>query len=66
MIEIEDIRRLDVRQGDVLVMRLNRVISDETRLRICEFVEPIITPLGAKVIILDGGITLDVLGKAPE
>lgn len=66
MIEIEDIRRLDVRQGDVLVVRLNQVATDAVRERIIELFNTILAPLGAKAIVIDRGITLDILSKAPE
>ncbi len=64
IIEIEDIKKINVNPGDVIVIRANRKISAESAFRINQFV------IGAlpdnKVIILDGDLELSVLTPNKE
>ena len=66
MIEIDDIRRLDIHQGDLLVVLIKQCVTNEQYRRAIELLEPFIKPLGAKAIILDNGMTIDVLRNAAE
>jgi hypothetical protein len=57
--EITEARKLRVEAGDIIVLRVPYLISDNVRARMRDLAREAFSP--AKVVILDGGVTLDVL-----
>jgi hypothetical protein len=58
--DLEEVRRLTVRPGDVLVFRFKHALPQERIHRIGEYLK---AKLGddVKILVLDGGTSLDVL-----
>jgi hypothetical protein len=59
--QIEDIRRIEIKPGDKLVLRVDAPISDEMATRLRKHLEGFAP--GVPVLILDSGMSLDILSE---
>jgi hypothetical protein len=64
--EIEDIKRLNVQPGDVLVLRYAGLLHPDGRERLSAMMKNIFGPLDVKTVILDQGMTIDVIAAATD
>lgn len=62
MIPEFQIAKLELREGDTLVLRMEAVLRHEIRDALYDSLKKIV-PEGVKCAILDGGMTLEVLRK---
>jgi len=61
MIDIEDVKRLSVRQGDILVVQSSRALSDDMARRIKDHIEAAFPDLTGRVLVIDDTLSLAVV-----
>ena len=62
MIDIDDVKRLQLAPGELLVVKVDGVISDDIRRRVEALfaAQPLLT---GRVLVIDRSISLSVIGK---
>ena len=67
-IEIESIKRMDIRDGDVLVVKCHDALTEGRYTNIRTNVEALLAKMGVdcKLVILDNGMSMEVLRKDDE
>lgn len=60
--QIEDIKKLNLDPGDIVVVRVSKVLSDKQRELMYECLDGVLGK-DARAMILDGGVSIDVLSK---
>jgi hypothetical protein len=58
------IAKLELKPGDVLVLKINRMVSHDVAIRIQEWAKGVV-PGGAKVMLLDSTADISVLRAEP-
>jgi len=57
-----EIAKLELREGDTLVVRVQGIVRSDARDRIAAYAKPAI-PDGVKIMVIDASIELNVLQK---
>jgi pyruvate kinase len=63
-VEIEDVRRLSLKPGDIVMLSTERIVPSDEGERIRNEVKSFLRRLGHEneVVFMDGGLTIEVIG----
>lgn len=63
-VEIEEVRRLSLKPGDIVMLSMERILSPEEGERIRNEVKSFLKRLGYEneVVFMDGGVRIEVIG----